>query len=256
MANEVGDTGRRSGSVTGQETILEVKDCSVVLDGETLLSRVSFSLHRGEALAVIGPNGAGKSLLFKALLGLVPFSGTVVWHPGLRIGYVPQKFPVDRAVPLTVSEFFLLKCRRFWHPDQTFLNHLSHALSLVGLSQEVLNRPVGELSGGQLQRLLIGWAMLDHPEVILFDEPTAGIDVGFEENVYHLLQRLQKERSTTILLISHEMNIVYRYADQVLCLNREVLCHGKPREVLNQEDLTKLFGGGSFYEHHEEAHRH
>jgi zinc transport system ATP-binding protein len=73
--------------------------------------------------------------------------------------------------------------------------------------------------------------------------------------VYHLLQRLQKERSTTILLISHEINIVYRYADQVLCLNRQMLCHGKPREVLNHEDLTKLFGGGSFYEHHKDAHR-
>jgi zinc transport system ATP-binding protein len=238
-----------------QETILNVSDCSVVLDGETLLSGVSFTLRQGEALAVIGPNGAGKTLLFKALLGLVPFSGTIAWQPGLRIGYVPQKFPVDRTAPLTVREFFLLKARRFWRPDQTFLNHLSHELALVGLPQEMLKRPVGDLSGGQLQRLLIGWAMLDHPEVILFDEPTAGIDVGFEETVYQLLQRLQKERSTTILLISHEINIVYRYADHVLCLNREMLCHGKPREVLNPEDLTRLFGGGSFYEHHKDAHR-
>jgi zinc transport system ATP-binding protein len=238
-----------------QETILNVSDCSVVLDNETLLSGVSFTLRQGEALAVIGPNGAGKTLLFKALLGLVPFSGTIAWQPGLRIGYVPQKFPVDRTAPLTVREFFLLKARRFWRPDQTFLNHLSHELALVGLSQEMLKRPVGDLSGGQLQRLLIGWAMLDHPEVILFDEPTAGIDVGFEETVYQLLQRVQKERSTTILLISHEINIVYRYADQVLCLNREMLCHGKPHEVLNPEDLTRLFGGGSFYEHHKDAHR-
>ena len=238
-----------------QETILNVSDCSVVLDNETLLSGVSFTLRQGEALAVIGPNGAGKTLLFKALLGLVPFSGTIAWQPGLRIGYVPQKFPVDRTAPLTVREFFLLKARRFWRPDQTFLNHLSHELALVGLSQEMLKRPVRDLSGGQLQRLLIGWAMLDHPEVILFDEPTAGIDVGFEETVYQLLQRVQKERSTTILLISHEINIVYRYADQVLCLNREMLCHGKPHEVMNPEDLTRLFGGGSFYEHHKDAHR-
>jgi zinc transport system ATP-binding protein len=150
-----------------QEAILNVSGCSVVLDRETLLSGVSFTLHQGEALAVIGPNGAGKRLLFKAPLGLVPFSGMIEWQPGLRMAYVPQKFPVDRSAPLTVREFFL-KGKRFWCPDQIFLNHLSHELSLVGLSQEMLTRPVGELSGGQLQRLLIGWAMLDHPEVILF----------------------------------------------------------------------------------------
>jgi zinc transport system ATP-binding protein len=235
-------------------TILEVRDCAVVLDGQRLLSGVSFTVRKGEALAVIGPNGAGKTLLFKALLGLVPYSGTITWRPDLRIGYVPQKFPVDKTMPLTVREFFLLKSKRLWFPDQTFLDHLSHELSLVGLSQEVLERPVGELSGGQLQRLLIGWAMVDHPEVMLFDEPTAGIDVGFEETVYQLLQRLQKERGTTILLISHELNIVYRYADQVLCLNREMLCHGKPREVLHPQDLARLFGESSFYEHQKEAH--
>jgi zinc transport system ATP-binding protein len=237
-----------------QSTVLEVSDCAVVLDGQTLLSKISFTVRKGEALAVIGPNGAGKTLLFKALLGLVPFSGRIVWQAGLRIGYVPQKFPVDKTVPLTVREFFLLKAKRFWFPNETFLKHLSHELSLVGLSQEVLARPVGELSGGQLQRLLIAWAMLDHPEVMLFDEPTAGIDIGFEETVYHLLQRLQKERGTTILLISHELNIVYRYADQVLCLNRVMLCHGKPHEVLHPRDLTRLFGEGAFYEHREQAH--
>jgi zinc transport system ATP-binding protein len=237
-----------------QTTVLKVSDCAVMLDGLTLLSGVSFTVRKGEALAVIGPNGAGKTLLFKALLGLVPFSGRIEWHTGLRIGYVPQRFPVDKTVPLTVREFFLLKAKQFWFPNRTFLQHLSHELSLVGLSQEVLERPVGELSGGQLQRLLIAWAMLDHPEVMLFDEPTAGIDVGFEETVYHLLQRLQRERGTTILLISHELNIVYRYADQVLCLNRKMLCHGKPHEVLHPEDLTRLFGESGFYEHQERAH--
>lgn len=237
-----------------QNIILDVRDCAVVIDRQTLLSGVSFTVRKGEALAVIGPNGAGKTLLFKALLGLVPFSGTVAWQPDLRIGYVPQKFPVDKTVPLTVREFFLLKAKRLWFPDPRFLNHLSHELSLVGLPEDVLERRVGELSGGQLQRLLIGWAMVDHPEVMLCDEPTAGIDVGFEETVYHLLQRLQKERNTTVLLISHELNIVYRYADQVLCLNREMLCHGKPHEVLNPQDLARLFGEGGFYAHQRETH--
>jgi zinc transport system ATP-binding protein len=236
-----------------KDIILEVRDCAVVIGDEILLSKVSFTVRKGQALAVIGPNGAGKTLLFKALLKLVPYSGTIRWQPGLRIGYVPQKFPVDKTVPLTVREFFLLKSKRFWFPERAFLAHLSHELSLVGLSAEVLERPVGELSGGQLQRLLIGWAMVDHPDVMLFDEPTAGIDVGFEETVYHLLQRLQKERHTTVLLISHELSIVYRYADQVLCLNREMLCHGRPHDVLHPKDLARLFGEGGFYTHGEET---
>lgn len=237
-----------------EEKILEVRDCTVVLDGQTLLSGVSFAVRKGEALAVIGPNGAGKTLLFKALLGLVPFRGSIVWKPGLRIGYVPQKLPLDRTMPLIVREFFLLKAKRFWFPDREYLEHLAHELSLVGLAEEMLDRPVGALSGGQLQRLLIAWAMLDDPEVMLFDEPTSGIDVGFDETVYQLLQRLQKERGTTVLLISHEINIVYRYADQVLCLNREMLCRGEPRQVLNPAELRRIFGESAFYEHGEEGH--
>src|SRR5215510_14692617 len=199
-----------------QNIVLKVSDCTVVLDGLTLLSGISFAVRKGEALAVIGPNGAGKTLLFKALLGLVPFSGTIEWQAGLRSGYVPQKFPVDRTVPLSVREFFLLKAKRFWFPDKTFLQHLAHELSLVGLSQEVLERPVGELSGGQLQRLLIAWAMLDHPEVMLFDEPTAGIDVGFEETVYQLLQRLQSVPGTTVLPTARRRCRLARWGSEVL----------------------------------------
>lgn len=237
------------------DTVLNVRDCSVALHGETLLSGVSFTIKKGEALAVIGPNGAGKTLLFKALLGLVPFSGRILWRPGVRVGYVPQKFPVERSVPLTVREFFLLKAKHFWFSDREFSEHLSHELSLVGLARDVLARPIGELSGGQLQRLLIAWAIVDHPEVMLFDEPTAGIDIGFEQTVYELVKRLQKEQNTTILLISHEINVVYRYADQVVCLNRKMLCHGKPHDVLRPEELTRLFGESSFFEHQSEAHR-
>src|SRR5215510_3389743 len=208
--------GRELPLIMEQDRVLDVRDCAVVLDGQTLLSGVSFKVRKGEALAVIGPNGAGKTILFKALLGLVPFRGTIEWGEALRIGYVPQKFPVDKTVPLTVREFFLLKAKRFWSPDETFLEHLSHELSLVGLSQEILERPVGELSGGQLQRLLIGWAMVDHPEVMLFDEPTAGIDVGFEETVYQLLQRLQSVPGTTVLPTARRRCRLARWGSEVL----------------------------------------
>lgn len=229
--------------------ILDVRDCGVTLDDQELLSGVSFTVNKGEVLAVIGPNGAGKTLLFKALLGLIPFDGKITWQTGLHVGYVPQRFPIDKTLPMTVREFFLLKAKRFWLAEQSFLQHLDHEISLVGISEELLERPIGALSGGQLQRLLIAWAMIDHPEVVLLDEPTAGIDIGFGESIYNLVRRLQQERGSTILLISHELSVIYRYADQVLCLNRQMVCHGKPREVLHPEELTRLFGVGGFYEH-------
>lgn len=232
-------------------SILNVNNLSVNLDHEKILDGVSFEVKQGEALAIIGPNGAGKTVLFRALLGLVPYRGLIEWKQGVRIGYVPQKFFVEKSFPITVQEFFLLKSPRFWMPEQKFIAHLQHELSLVGLSKDILAKPLNELSGGQLQRILISWAMLNHPDVLLFDEPTAGIDVGAEETIYTILHKLQSDRGTTVLLISHDLNIVYRYADKVLCVNKTMICHGKPEDVLNPKELAHIYGEGGFYHHPE-----
>jgi len=232
-----------------KDVVLEVKNLSVALDSEVLVRNISFSVKKGEALAIIGPNGAGKSVLFRALLGLLPHRGEIYWQPGVKIGYVPQKFLVDRSLPLTVQELFLLKSSHFWFPKKDFIKHLGHELSLVGVSEEILRKPVGELSGGQLQRILISWAMLNHPDVLLFDEPTSGIDAGSEETIYNLLHKLQDERGTTVLLISHDLNVVYRYAQSVLCLNKEMVCYGPPQTVLTPEEFTKIYGEMAFYHH-------
>lgn len=229
--------------------ILEVDNLTVTIEQETILRNISFRVRTGEALAIIGPNGAGKTMLFRALLGLIPYQGIMRWRKGIRLGYVPQKFFVERTIPLTVQEFFLLKSRHFWFPEQTFREHLKHELTLVGLDDAILKKPLGELSGGQMQRLLISWAMLNHPDVLLFDEPTAGIDVGFEETIYNLIHKMQDERNTTVLLISHDLNIVYRYAQNVLCINKEMICHGSPEDVLTPGELTRIYGAGGFYHH-------
>lgn len=231
------------------KVILDVKNLSVSFDGEDVLKDISFSVEKGEALSVIGPNGAGKTVLFKAILDLVSYKGEINWGSGVRIGYVPQKFTTDRSIPLIVSEFFLLKSSRFWFPKKEFLEHLGHELALVGLSKSILLKPLSELSGGQLQRILISWAMLDHPDLLLFDEPTAGIDIGAEDTIYDIMHRMQDERGTTIILISHDLNIVYKYSQNVLCINKKMICHGSPREILNPEELSKLYGMGGFYHH-------
>lgn len=231
------------------DTVLTVEDLSVTLDAQFVLQNISFTLKQGEALAVIGPNGAGKTVLFRTLLGLLPHTGLVEWRPGVRIGYVPQRFAVDRSAPISTLEFFLLQSPRFWRPSAGFKVELEQELTRMGLDRRVLRKSLGELSGGETQRVLIASALLEKPDVLLLDEPTAAVDAGFEETVYALLHRVQTERGTALLLISHDLSVVYRYAQRVLCLNKTVVCQGAPLDALNPQALATLYGESSFYHH-------
>jgi len=231
------------------DIVLRVEDLSVTLDNQPVLQHISFTLRQGEALAVIGPNGAGKTVLFRTLLGLLPGSGQVQWSPDVKIGYVPQRFSVDRSAPISTMEFFLLQSPGFWRPSAAFTAQLEQELKGMGLNRRVLGKALGELSGGETQRVLIAAALLDKPSVLLLDEPTAAVDAGFEETVYALLHRVQTERGTALLLISHDLSVVYRYAQRVLCLNKTVVCQGSPVEALNPQALATLYGESSFYHH-------
>ncbi|MEK7087147.1 MAG: ATP-binding cassette domain-containing protein, partial [Patescibacteria group bacterium] len=113
----------------------------------------------------------------------------------------------------------------------------------------ILNKQLVNLSRGQLQRVLISWAILGHPQVLLFDEPTAGIDIVGEESVYNMLHKLQDERGITILMISHDLNVVFRYANNVLCINKEKICYGEPMHALTSDQIKKLYGESAFYHH-------
>ena len=234
------------------EPILKVENLNVQLDEHQVLKNLNFSVNRGDVLAIVGPNGAGKSVLFRALLGLISYSGNIKWAQNIKVSYVPQKFNIDKEIPLSVAEFLKFKTKS----DEDTLK----ILKAVGLSdkehddfhlkEHVLKQRVGWLSGGQLQRVLIAWAMLDNPDVLLFDEPTSGIDIGGEETIYNLLKKINQEHQMTILLISHELNIVYKYATNVLCLNKEMICYGMPNQVLDPSSLAKLYGNeASFYKH-------
>lgn len=240
-----------------ENTILEVENLSVQFDENKILENVGFHVKKGEVLAVVGPNGAGKTVMFKALMGLIPYSGSVNWKSGVKIGYVPQKLAVERFFPLTVREFLAL---RLGSSGDGVHNEILNALHSVGIktgeSQEyhlerhILNHPIGMLSGGEFQRVLIAWSLIGNPEVLLFDEPTAGIDIGGEGTIYNLLHRLQQSSELAIILISHDLNIVYKYADNVICLNKQMICFGKPNSVLDPNSLSSLYGGeAKFYQH-------
>jgi zinc transport system ATP-binding protein len=230
-----------------ENAILRVKDLNVKLDGEDVLTDLSFNVDEGEVLAILGPNGAGKTTLLKALLGIVPYEGVIKWREGVRIGYVPQRLPFIKDVPLSVKEFFQL--------ENASENEAKEILKSIGLGEKILRNKVGDLSSGQFQRILIGWALASDPNVLLFDEPLAGIDIGGQESVYNLLERLKVEKNLTILFVTHELSIVYRLADRVLCLNKRMLCIGAPKEKLTPEAISSLYANSiRFYQHkHEEG---
>lgn len=224
--------------------ILEVKNLHISISGRSILEDVNFEVDRGEVLAIIGPNGAGKTVLLKSLIGLLPYAGTIKWAPDIKTGYVPQRMDIETDVPLTVKEFFHLRGASITEEK------IKETMGFVQLDAALLKRGFGEISIGQRQRVLVAWAVLGSPDVLLFDEPTADIDIAGQESIYKMLYHLQKNLGLTVILVSHDLNIVYRHAATVLCLNRKNLCYGAPKEVLNTEQLQSLYGGEkAFFQH-------
>ncbi|MBV8205394.1 MAG: metal ABC transporter ATP-binding protein [Acidobacteria bacterium] len=228
------------------ENVLAVSNLSVKFGSVTVLSGLSFTVPRGAALAIIGPNGAGKTVLFRALIGAVPCEGEVRWGEGTRIGYVPQKLDLDRDVPITALDFLRARAQLAHLPS----TGIGDAMQLVGIPSEVARQPVGTLSIGQFQRILLAFALVGNPNVLMLDEPTAGVDEPGQERLNELVQRLQREQGLTVMFISHELSIVNRYATNVLCLNRRVTCFGPPQQVLTPERLQEIYGASiNFYAH-------
>lgn len=215
-----------------QEYILRVSNLSVKLQNQTILDKINFNLRRGTALAVLGPNGAGKTMLFRALLNLVPHTGKIEWAGKVRIGYVPQNIEVD-DIPISVKEFLSLKDKK----------DVEDSLSPVKLNnQNISDKTLGVLSGGQLRRVLIAWALADSPNVLLFDEPTTGVDMDSEEPIYKTLNELKKKNKITILLITHDIHIVREYSDYLLALNRCATFFGESKEIMNPTVQKIIYG--------------
>jgi zinc transport system ATP-binding protein len=230
---------------------VEAKGLTVSLGGHHIIDSVSFSIPEGQTTAIIGPNGAGKSVLLRALLRLVPKEEGEVLLFGVPheryqevahlISYIPQHFPIDPNFPLTVRDFFALKSSRRLGFTSTDEESMQTLLTLTGLEHKA-TVPLRTLSGGQLQRVLLAYSLMDKPKLLFLDEPSAGIDIQGQETIYALLKRIQQERGVTMVLVSHELEIVLNYSQQVLCLNKKLLCSGVPREVLSNEMLQEMYG--------------
>lgn len=204
------------------ENILKVTDLKVKFDGHTIFKNLNFEIKRDETLAVVGPNGAGKTVLFRCLLGLIPFEGKIEWTTDAKIGYVPQKLSVPSDIPLTVREFLKLKENDDKKIGEVMIKvgfkarakHVHHDI-------RVLNTRLGKLSGGEMQRVLMAYALLSNPNVLLLDEPTAGVDITGEKTFYALFEDLKANIDLTIVFISHDSDVVARYADNILKLTHD-----------------------------------
>jgi zinc transport system ATP-binding protein len=215
-----------------EDYALKVSNLSVKLQNQTILDNVNFTLKRGTALAIVGPNGAGKTMLFKALLSMIPYTGKIEWAPKTKIGYVPQNIAVD-GIPISVKEFL------------SFRNHVNveTTLSPVRLdNKNVGNKTLGFLSGGELRRVLIAWALTDNPNVLLFDEPTTGVDLGSEEPIFVTLKELKEKQKMTVLLITHDVHIVNEYSDYLLALNRCITFFGESKDIMKPSVQKIIYG--------------
>jgi zinc transport system ATP-binding protein len=225
------------------------EDVSVELGGVTILNQVKARVPQGGSTAIVGPNGAGKTTLLLALLGEIPHRGTIrracrADGGTLRIGYVPQRLAFDRGMPMTVAEFLAAGDQRLplWFGVRRRWRERGRRLLAAVRAEALENRAIGVLSGGEIQRVLLALALAQEPDLLILDEPAAGVDMEGEQVFCELLESLRREKGFTQLMVSHDLSTVTHHATHVICLNRSVMAEGPPRDVLTRETLTAVFG--------------
>lgn len=241
--------------VDHSKNIIEFKDISFAYGEKEVLRDVSFNIHQGDFLGVVGPNGGGKTTLLKIMLGLLPLQhGSVTlfgtqraqFSDWSKIGYVPQKATsFDINFPATVEEIVMMgrygKLGLFRFPSQQDTKAVTDALAKVGMCDE-RKTLIGNLSGGQQQRVFIARALVSEPEVIILDEPTVGVDAETQAAFYALLRQLNREFDLTLVLVSHDLDVVAEETTEVACINRGLVYHGASKAFSSGEHLVKAYG--------------
>ena len=249
--------------------VLEVSDVSIKYNGHFAVDKINFNVQEGDLLGIVGPNGAGKTTLFKAIIGLQNHAGNIKlfgyegknYHPLLPlIGYVSQKVNFEQNFPVTVSEvvemglipekklakgaLLLQNCGYHWNRIYKKLKNDSdkvlEVLRTVGL-ESLKDRRIGELSGGELQRVFIAKALVKDPVLLILDEPVTGVDVEAQNKFYNLLQKINNENKITIVWSSHDLEAISKLANKVACMNRKLFFHGQKEEFFSNEELLKTY---------------
>lgn len=230
------------------KTLISANHISLSHHGKKVLDDVSFELKAGEFITLIGPNGAGKSSLIKILLGLIaPDHGNIKKSKDIRLGYTPQRFIANEFIPITVADFLKLNQKI----DTQFLIDIA---TLTGIETR-LNLPLGSLSGGEMQRVLLARALLAKPNVLILDEPAQNLDVDGQMQLYKLIQEIHHQQVCAVLMVSHDLHRVMKESTQVLCLYRHICCIGQPETLIKNSQFNDLFADQmdelmATYEHH------
>lgn len=229
----------------------KIENFGVTMGKTRILNDVNIHIHCGEMTALIGPNGAGKSTLLKAILGDIKHSGELKFMDakGVRsghplLGYVPQYLNFDMSTPTSVLDLFMVCKTQFpsWlHCPGSVRKNVLESLAKVE-ADHLIDKRLGSLSGGELQRVLLSLALDPVPDLLLLDEPVSGIDQNGLELFYNTVSDLRKNYDLSIILVSHDLDLVYRFADRVILLNGSVVCNGKPDQVFKDEKLAAIFG--------------
>lgn len=238
-------------SIKFSDIIIDVKN----LTYKDILQDISFEILRGEYIAIIGPNGGGKSTLMKLLLGLInPNSGNIKlfgtkqssFKQYYKIGYVPQRATlIDTSFPITVQEVINLglayKSSLFSRISKNDYSKIESIMEKIEIT-DLRNRRISELSGGQRQRVMIARALISNPEILILDEPNTGVDTHSQAKFYELLKKLNKEDNITILFVTHDLGVIVNDIKRVLCINQTLLSCHTPNEILNNKQMSKLYG--------------
>jgi len=234
-------------------SLITIEGLTVTYGGLTALKNVSLNVSAGEIVTIVGPNGSGKTSLLKAIIGAVtPLEGSVRIKHGLKIGYVPQRLNLDPTLPISVGKFMRLT------------NKISKRLCAEALQQagvpELAEKQMSQLSGGQLQRVLLARALLGTPEILVLDEATQGLDQPGSADFYRQIEKVRKETGCAVLMISHDLHVVMSTSDRVICLNGHICCSGAPETVVSTPEYQELFGtetnGALALYRHSHDHKH
>ncbi len=229
-----------------KDLLIEIKNLTIKLNHEKIIDNLNLSINKGDFLTILGPNGAGKSTLLKAIIGLIPYQGEIIIKNNLKISYLPERLSRNKfkEIPFKIIDLFALK-----NINQ---DKAKDILKFVGLAEveKILKKNPANLSSGQFQKVLIAWSLAKNPDILLFDEPMTGIDIGSKQTVYNLLEKFRKEKNLTIAMVTHDLNVVYSFSEKVLCLYKKADCLGHPKEVLTPKKLEELYNAPiKFYKH-------
>lgn len=235
------------------QTLACLKNISLNLNNQQILKNINLELRKGEITTLIGPNGGGKTSIARILIGILKAdSGEIVIRKNAKIGYMPQKLEIEKTIPLRVIDFLNLSSKAKAEAHLKMIKKLG--------IEKILEKSIHKISGGQLQKVLLLYALINNPDILVLDEPTSNMDIAAQDEFYNIIEEIREQKHCAILLISHDLHIVMQKTNQVLCVNHHICCEGTPESINNHPEYLSLFGKNrldniAIYSHHHD-HKH